>query len=137
MMDKTTIGKQIAAIRTRHRLTQTRLAYSLGIAMNTVSRWERGESLPSINALIALAHIFQTSLEYFTIDVSPGKHYPDVEMEISSLENAVYAASRMFFEHGEHKGLLVGNGHHMAQKLAKMASDLYREQMIEEQPNER
>lgn len=36
-------GEQLRTIRRRIRLTQTALAEHIGVAANTVARWERGE----------------------------------------------------------------------------------------------
>ena len=37
------VGKELRAIRARLRLTQVELAELVGVASNTVARWERGE----------------------------------------------------------------------------------------------
>jgi len=37
------VGKELRAIRARLRLTQVELAELLGVASNTIARWERGE----------------------------------------------------------------------------------------------
>ena len=37
------VGKELRAIRARLRLTQVEIAELVGVASNTVARWERGE----------------------------------------------------------------------------------------------
>ena len=44
-------------------LTQEDVAEFLGITPQSVSKWERGESYPDITLLLALANIFETSVD--------------------------------------------------------------------------
>jgi DNA-binding XRE family transcriptional regulator len=46
------LGQQIAAHRTALNLTQNQLAERLGVEPETVSRFERGSSLPSLKRLL-------------------------------------------------------------------------------------
>lgn len=59
------IGKRIASARSAHvpRLTQAKLARSLGVTPQAVSGWERGESVPETDKIGKLARI---------LDVEPG-----------------------------------------------------------------
>ena len=43
--------------------TQEDLSEHLGITPQSVSKWERGESYPDITLLLALANIFETSID--------------------------------------------------------------------------
>ena len=49
------MGKQIRAGRQRSSLTQEKLAETLGVTPQAVSKWERGESLPDIALLPELS----------------------------------------------------------------------------------
>jgi transcriptional regulator with XRE-family HTH domain len=50
------VGQRIAALRKAQGLTQLRLAHRTGIALNTISRLERGENEnPELNTLLAIA----------------------------------------------------------------------------------
>ena len=65
------MGKQIRAGRQRSALTQERLAETLGVTPQAVSKWERGESLPDIALLpelsaalgLTLDELFESSAE--------------------------------------------------------------------------
>ena len=57
------LGIQIKDARTAMGLTQDALAESLGIAPQTVSKWERGESLPDAALLPGLADALHISLD--------------------------------------------------------------------------
>ncbi len=57
------IGKNIKALRTRRGITQETLAVRLGVAPQSVSKWERGEGYPDITFLIPLAEYFGVTLD--------------------------------------------------------------------------
>lgn len=57
------IGKNIKAFRTRRGITQETLADHLGVAPQSVSKWERGEGYPDITFLIPLADYFGVSMD--------------------------------------------------------------------------
>jgi hypothetical protein len=55
---------------------------------------------------------------------------PTLEQEASKLASAIYQAARPL-EDLEMQGLVLGNGHHMRQQIAKFATDLLRERWQE------
>lgn len=57
------IGKKIKELRVSKQLTQKALAEKLNVTPQAVSKWEREESIPDIETLIALCQYFQISLE--------------------------------------------------------------------------
>jgi len=57
------IGKNIKALRTRRGITQETLAARLGVAPQSVSKWERSEGYPDITFLIPLAEYFGVTLD--------------------------------------------------------------------------
>lgn len=60
---KITVAKQIAALRTGSGMTQLELAEKLHYSDKAVSKWERGESLPELATLVAIAELFEVSLD--------------------------------------------------------------------------
>jgi hypothetical protein len=50
-----------------------------------------------------------------------------IERLIAAVEKDVYAAVVKHYEEAEHAGIIVGNGHHMAQKEARSAGIFLRE----------
>lgn len=66
-----TIGETITALRKKRGLTQEALASTIGIAPQTVSKWENNISLPDITLLPVIADIFDVSIDtLFGRDVS-------------------------------------------------------------------
>lgn len=59
-----TIGERIAALREADGITQTQLAARAGVSQGTVSQWERGARVPSGDAVVALARLFDTSADF-------------------------------------------------------------------------
>ncbi len=56
----------INAIRTARilkRMSQSEAAEALGVAQNTVSRWENGKTEPSLSDLIKMGEIYEVSLD--------------------------------------------------------------------------
>lgn len=57
------IGPTIRRLRQSRRLTQEELAESLGVTVQTVSRWENGVNCPDLSVLPGLCQILQTSAD--------------------------------------------------------------------------
>lgn len=74
------LGPRIAQLRLDHGLSQEALANKLGVSRQAVSRWECGETLPDTENLIALADLFEVSLDELV--KGPGsEHEPVPEPE--------------------------------------------------------
>lgn len=61
---KFVIAKNIQKLRQEKGMTQLELAERLNYSDKSVSKWERGESLPDIVVLKSVADLFQVSLDY-------------------------------------------------------------------------
>ncbi|MDE5767853.1 MAG: helix-turn-helix domain-containing protein [Oscillospiraceae bacterium] len=61
------IGQRIRCLRMRNGITQKELAKILYVSESTVSGWERGRAEPSIDFIVRLTALFQTSLNYLII----------------------------------------------------------------------
>ncbi len=59
----------------------------------------------------------------------------DLAMAAAEMSNLVYAAAVKLFEGLEHAGLINGNGHHAAQKLATLAAREVVERWREDKSN--
>ena len=62
-MDNQKMGIYIAAKRKERQMTQTDLAQQLHITRQAVSKWESGKSVPDPETLLAMAALFQVTVE--------------------------------------------------------------------------
>lgn len=62
MMDIAKTGRFLAALRREKRLTQEQLGEKLGVTNKTISRWETGSYLPSVDMLQLLSREFDVSI---------------------------------------------------------------------------
>lgn len=54
----------LKALRKQHELTQNELAEKLYVSIQSISRWETGESEPSFDVLLKIAEFFDVSTDY-------------------------------------------------------------------------
>ena len=66
-----TITKNLRKLRQGKRLTQEYVAERLGVSAKAVSRWEKGDSTPDIEKLIAISDMFEISLDELVMDKVP------------------------------------------------------------------
>ena len=57
------IAERLATLRRQHGFTQEQLAQKLGVSRQAVSKWERTESSPDTDTLIALARLYGVTLD--------------------------------------------------------------------------
>ena len=62
-IDQNKVGKQIAMLRTAKAITQNELGERVGVSYQSVSKWERGETLPDVSILPDLANILETTID--------------------------------------------------------------------------
>ena len=58
------IGKKIMELRKKNGLSQEELAEKVGVARQTISKWELGETSPDLKQSKELSKIFNVSLDY-------------------------------------------------------------------------
>lgn len=85
---KVIIAKNITTLRRQSSLTQIELAEKLNYSDKSVSKWERGESLPDIAVLKDIADLFGVTLDYL------------VEAEHKGLSETKTAILRRIRNHG-------------------------------------
>ena len=57
------LGIKLQEIRKQNKLSQETLAEKLGVSRQAISKWERGESAPDTENLIALSRIYGVSID--------------------------------------------------------------------------
>ncbi len=68
MLDKKIVGENIADYRKRKELTQRELAEQLNITAQSVSKWEAGLSLPTVDILYDLASVLEVNVDSLLSD---------------------------------------------------------------------
>ena len=68
-----TVAKNIAAYRKAHHDTQLDLATKLNYSDKSVSKWERGESLPDVYILSQIAELYGVSVSALIGEIEPPK----------------------------------------------------------------
>ena len=86
-------ANRLAELRRAHNLSQEELAERLGVSRQAVSKWERAESSPDTDNLVALAKLYGTSLDVLLgLQLPPAAPLPEdappVEVEIPCQEAA-------------------------------------------------
>lgn len=64
-MDTKKLGKKIKMARTEMDLNQTQLADKIGAKQKSISRYETGLAMPSVETLIKITTILKKPVEYF------------------------------------------------------------------------
>lgn len=64
-MDKKRLGKKIKLARVEQDLNQTQLAKKIGAKQKSISRYETGTSLPTIETLVKIAKVLKKPAGYF------------------------------------------------------------------------
>ncbi len=70
---KLIIAKNISILRKEKQMTQFELAEALNYSDKAVSKWERGESIPDVVVLKAIADIFGVTVDYLLEEEHPKK----------------------------------------------------------------
>ena len=56
------LGENIRKLRTQHKFSQEYLAEKLGVSRQAVSKWETGQTEPTVRNLVELARLFEISV---------------------------------------------------------------------------
>ena len=99
---KTRIGLNIALQRKKAGLTQAGLAAKLNYSDKAVSKWERGESIPDVLTLIAMAELFEISVNDLLTDPNA---LPDGEA--CNLEKAMSKVSEKALKRKANKNVIL------------------------------
>lgn len=58
------ISARIKSIRTENCMTQAQFGNMLSVSQDTVSLWEKGKSVPTVEYIIAICKLFSVSADY-------------------------------------------------------------------------
>jgi len=66
-----TFGEKLQDLRQRAGMSQEGLAEKLNVSRQAVSRWERDETMPEVEKIVALADLFSVTTDYLLRPVEP------------------------------------------------------------------
>ena len=66
--------KSLETERKKRRMTQAELASCIGVNRTTVTKWETGQSVPSIKNLRKLSQVFYCTLDELVAETEEQKH---------------------------------------------------------------
>ena len=61
------LSKQITDLRKKQGMSQSQLAKELSVSPSTIGMYEQGRRVPDLDTLIAMARLFNVSLDYLVI----------------------------------------------------------------------
>ena len=98
MFNMESIGRRIAELRKKANMTQMELADHMGITFQSISNWERGNTMPDISKLPELAELFDVTIDELLgkesklikniIEDKEDGHAADEEISVSELVEA-------------------------------------------------
>lgn len=98
LVDTNNWGERIRERRKALRMSQAELAAHLGITQNQISKYERGVDSPSIENLIKMVNLFETTADYL-LGLSP---MPELsKLDVSPAEAEMIALMRHYTETGQ------------------------------------
>ena len=95
------IANRLLALRREHGYSQEELAYKLGVSRQAVSKWERAESSPDTDNLLALARLYGVSLDALLLHTPAGEAAqaaPEPEEAPADEDAEIFAAARAWDE---------------------------------------
>ena len=62
------LNEKLTMLRKQNNLTQEQLAEELAVSRQTISKWERGDSIPDIKSMVQIADYYELSLDQLARD---------------------------------------------------------------------
>ena len=82
-----TLGEQIQSLRKAAGLSQEELGDKLGVARQSVSKWESDTTIPELDKLIAMSRLFGVTIgALLGLEESEGADHELTERELQALE---------------------------------------------------
>lgn len=76
------LNEKLTMLRKQNNLTQEQFAEEMSVSRQTISKWERGDSVPDINSLIQIADFYEISLDQLVRDeygILPSEGWKETE----------------------------------------------------------
>jgi len=99
-------NEKLKNLRKGKNITQEKLAESLNVSRQAVSKWESGDVMPEIDKIVELAKMYDISLDYLLTDKTENPHVTDQKANKvydepkSNKFNKIFIAGIVFFSTG-------------------------------------
>ncbi len=77
-----TLSEKIMSLRKKNGWSQEELAERLDLSRQSVSKWESGESIPTLEKIIKISEIFEVSTDYLLKDNFKEERFDSSESSI-------------------------------------------------------
>ena len=88
---KEIVSQNLISLRKKHSLTQVELSKKINYSDKAISRWEKGEVLPSIDILEQLALVYNVNITYFLVE-----HIDENSKHLNSKTHNIFIAILIF-----------------------------------------
>ncbi len=105
-----TLREKLIVLRDKAGITQMALAHQLGVSRQAVTRWESGETTPSMDKLKALAKIYDVSLDWLCSDKCEFPKNTETERERQNAQEQIRKKKLPAYKEkkfGKHRNLLI------------------------------
>lgn len=96
-MDFYLLGQKIRELRTSHHFSQADLAELIDVSTNYIGQIERGDRKPSIETLVSLCNVLNTSMDYILSDSLTTKEDQLIHDIVSRLQDLSKEEKRFFY----------------------------------------
>ena len=91
VIDMTATGQKIKQMRTQAGMTIKDMQEMTGVSASAVTKWQRGESMPSIDNLVILAAVLDVSIdEILVYDEDPAEDISAMKIHDTCLQRVMY-----------------------------------------------
>ena len=95
-MDYYLLGQKIRKLRNLHHMSQANLAELIDVSTNYIGQIERGDRKPSLETLVALCNVLNTSMDYILSDSIP-QNEDQLTLDILNKLQSLNKAEKRFF----------------------------------------
>lgn len=86
------LHEKLSILRKQNGLTQEQLAEELNVSRQAVSKWERGDTIPDLNTLIAIADYYDMNLDCLVrsdCKLDSGDAFPRLKPKINAIIHSI------------------------------------------------
>lgn len=98
-MSENYVGKNIKTLREKFGLSQEQLASKVNVSSQAVSKWETGDSYPSIETMVRLSKMFYTSVDALITNMNT---YEELD---SSARNINFRLRQMYYRYNKNESI--------------------------------